>query len=321
MTPDRTIFPVTRVGAAAQALLQAEMTGRVLAVFRRTFYVIDSARGVVCIGDASLGAGPLNATCGILHNDWRAGPLSPGDSARMTEGILTIGARLAFSLAEAETWKPAIRPTFHGWIALRRGLRWLAERARDEAPADGLGRMIPRLAAGDVAMLERGRGSPIVTAAAPGIVALWNWLSRRLIDPAYRAAPPSAIISLLGMGPGLTPSGDDFLGGLAVALRALGCRESADDLANRLIGPLHDRTGVISAAHVRQALAGKAGAVTLEAVDAVLSGNPKRIATACRVAATIGHTSGWDTLCGVACAAASFAAAPQEAEKPAVLYA
>ncbi|MDX9862303.1 MAG: DUF2877 domain-containing protein [Rhodospirillales bacterium] len=321
MTPDRTIFPVTRVGAAAQALLQAEMIGRVLAVFRRTFYVIDSAGGVVCIGDASLGAGPLNATCGILHNDWRAGPLSPGDPARMTGGVLSIGHRSAFSLVEAETWKPAFRPTYRGWAALRRGLRHLAERAAMEAPADGLGRMISPLAAGDRRLLERGEGTPVAKAAAPGIGALWHWLSRRLIDPAYRAAAPSAVASLLGMGPGLTPSGDDFLGGVAVTLRALGCRESADDLAACLIGPLPDRTGTISAAHLRQALVGDASAVTLEAVDAVLAGDPVRIATAGRVAATIGHTSGWDTLCGVACAAASFAAAPQEAEKSAVLYA
>lgn len=321
MTPDLSHFPVVRLGSAARTRLHHGMTGRVLAVFSRTFYVIDRAGGVVCIGDASLGTGPLNVTCGSLHSNWRAGPLSPGDSVRMADGVLTIGGRFAFSLEGAETWRPALRPRFHGWAALQRGLRWLAERARDEAPVDGLGRMIPPLATGDIALLERGRDAPIARAAGPGVVALWYWLSSRLIDAGYRAAPPPAVASLLGMGPGLTPSGDDFLGGVAVTLRALGRDGIAEDLAGGLVGLLPTRTGVVSGAHLRQALAGDASGLTLEAVDAVLSGHPDRIAIAGRVAATIGHTSGWDTLCGVACAAASFAATPQAAGEPATLCA
>lgn len=298
------------------------MTGRVLAVFRRTFYVIDAEGGVVCIGDASLGAGPLNVTCGSLHNNWRAGPLSAGDTARVADGILTIGNRLAFSLEGVATWRPAPRPVFRGWPALRRGLKCLAEQARTEAPADGLGRMIPLLAAGDISLLERRGASPIARAAAPGISRLWHWLYGRLGDLGERATP-SAVVSLLGMGPGLTPSGDDFLGGVAVALHALGRKDAAEDLAACLAGHLTVRTGVISGAHLRCALMGEASALTLEAMDAILSGRPARILAAGRAAATVGHTSGWDTLSGLACAAVSFvgAAAAQEADATVALCA
>ncbi len=311
------------MGSAARASLRAGMTGRVLAVFRRTFYVIDTLGGVVCIGDSSLGAGPLNVTCASLHNNWRAGPLSVGDTARVANGILAIGNRLNFSLAGAPTWRSAPRPVFRGWPALRRGLQCLAEQARTEAPTDGLGRMIPLLAAGDIASLQRRGVSPIAGAAAPGVVALWRWLSGRLDYPGERAKVPSAAVSLLGMGPGLTPSGDDFLGGVAVALHALGRKNVAEDLAACLADHLADHTGVISGAHLRCALMGEAGALTLEAMDALLSGRSARVFAAGRAAATVGHTSGWDTLSGLVCAAASFVgvAAAQEAEATAALCA
>lgn len=299
------------------------MTGRVLAIFQRTFYVIDTEGGVTCIGDASLGAGPLNVTCGSLHDNWRAGPLSAGDTARVADGILSIGNRLAFSLAGAPIWQPAPRPVFRGWPALRHGLECLAEQARSEAPADGLGRMIPLLAAGDITSLQRPGASPIAGAATPGVGALWRWLSGRLGDLEERAAPPSVAVSLLGMGPGLTPSGDDFLGGMAVALHALGRKDAAGDLAACLADHLTVRTGVISGAHLRCALTGEASALTLEAMDALLSGRPDRVLAAGRAAATVGHTSGWDTLSGLVCAAASFvgAAAAQEADATAALCA
>ncbi|MBE0529282.1 MAG: DUF2877 domain-containing protein [Rhodospirillales bacterium] len=323
MSAELPSLPVVRMGSAARASLRAGMTGRVLAVFRRTFYVIDTEGGIVCIGDASLGAGPLNATCGSLHTNWRAGPLSAGDTARMADGILSIGNRLAFSLEGAPTWRPAPRPVFRGWPALRHGLQCLAEQARTEAPTDGLGRMIPLLAAGDITSLQWRGASPIAGAAAPGVVALWRWLSGRLGDPGERATAPAAAVSLLGMGPGLTPSGDDFLGGVAVALHALGRKDAAGDLAACLTDHLTNRTGLISGAHLRCALMGEASALTLEAMDALLSGQQARVLAAGRAAVTVGHTSGWDTLSGLVCAAASFvgAAAAQQADATAALCA
>lgn len=292
------------MGSAACASLHSKMSGRVLAVFRRTFYVTDTADGVVCVGDASLGAGPLNMTCGSLHN-WRAEPLSPGDPARMDGGILIIGERLAFSLEDAETWQPS-PPSFRGWPALRQGLRVLAGQAGCLAPTDGLGRIIPLLIVGESAKGPKPELSPVTEAAMRGVRALRLWLSGRMGEGGGQAEPPPpAVASLVGLGPGLTPSGDDFLGGVAVALHALGDRDAADNLADWLAHILPARTGLISRAHLRQALRGEASAQTLAAMDAVLSGRPDRVAAAARAAASIGHTSGWDTLSGLACAAAT----------------
>jgi hypothetical protein len=321
MAPEH-LLPVVRMGAAARASLRHGMTGRVLAAFRRTFYVIDTAGGVVCIGDASLGAGPLNVTCGSLHN-WRAGLLSPGDMARVADGTLMIGNRLALSFEEAETWRPAPRPAFHGWPALRHGLRCLAEQAREGAPAEGLGRTIPPIVGADVSWTREIETLPVARAAGSAIRALRRWLSGRALQDREAATPPPEVALLVGLGPGLTPSGDDFLGSVAVALHALGRKDIADDLAAFVVEHLAGRTGVVSGAHLRYALMGEASALTLEAMDAVLSGQPARIAAAGRVASTVGHTSGWDTLSGLACAAAALvdAAARQEAVEAASLCA
>lgn len=319
MTPERPLLRVVRMGEAARASLRPGMSGRVLAVFRRTFYLIDCQGGVVCIGDASLGAGPLNAACASL-SDWQAEPLSPGDETRVARGVLAIGDGLALCLDGAEAWRRAASPTFRGFQALRYGLQCLAELARMQAPADGLGRTIrpPAGVDGD-ALSEWGiETSPVTKAAEPGIDALRSWLVGRLGRAERAVAPSPAVISLVGLGPGLTPSGDDFLGGAAVALHGLGRADVAGELAVFLAGHLQSRTGLISGAHLRQALGGEACAPTLDAMDAVLSGLTSRVDAACRAAATVGHTSGWDALGGLALAAAAFLeASPQGAAEPA----
>ena len=77
-----------------------------------------------------------------------------------------------------------------------------------------------------------------------GIFSLWQALQGgRELD--------TAVCSLLGLGQGLTPSGDDFLAGIALALHLPQSpyHERLDDLRNALLRHLH-RTHAISAANI-----------------------------------------------------------------------
>lgn len=294
---------VVRLGCAARACLVDGMHGQVLAVYGRTFYLADGAGGVVCVGDSSIGDGPLVVTC-AQSRDWRSGPLMPGDPARVNDGVLFVGEQLAFLIGGAETPEPA-PPAPSEVSALRRGLASLGTRAAGVAPAEGLGRMIPVLAGLDAPVAWAG-SSALARAAAPGVHAFLSWMSERLDNSRSRRAPPYGITSLLGLGPGLTPSGDDFMGGAAIALRALGGVAAADDLAAFMEGLLAYHTGVISGAHLREAMKGRGGEVTMRALDALLAGDGDRIAAAIWAAARVGHTSGWDALSGLAAAVAAF---------------
>src|SRR5690606_34858462 len=62
---------------------------------------------------------------------------------------------------------------------------------------------------------------------------------------------------LLGLGPGLTPSGDDFLAGALAALYGVGARDHVQLLWSKLEPCLSSATNEISAAHLRCAASGQ----------------------------------------------------------------
>jgi hypothetical protein len=81
-----------RASVAGRFVFQAARgDGEVRAVFRRSCYVRFADR-YVCVGDASLGRGPLNA----LMNEFRAP---------------AIGERVSLSLDGAQRWTPPPLPT------------------------------------------------------------------------------------------------------------------------------------------------------------------------------------------------------------------
>ena len=217
--------------------------GEVCAVFRRSFYARFPGERYACIGEASLGLGPLNA---------------------LVLGFETFSPGQKIYLKTQNTWAP---PTM-------RGLPDVGYiRAHARPPEEGLGGLVT------------GRHNALVEHARPALDAIDRWLDGHTLA---RDAE-----GLIGLGPGLTPSGDDYLGGMLVALRACGRAAQAESLWRWLRPRLPGRTNAISAAHLAAAAQGEAH----EALHAVLAGDdPARLDA-------VGHCSGWDGLAGAAAVA------------------
>lgn len=103
---------------------------------------------------------------------------------------------------------------------------------------------------------------------------------------------------LLGLGAGLTPSGDDYVGGALFALAHwrpdhLSWRHAAKSLEQ----VAHTRTHRISAALFADLARGRSFAALHALVDASLRDDAGLLASALAVTA-IGHSSGWDMLTG-----------------------
>ena len=101
---------------------------------------------------------------------------------------------------------------------------------------------------------------------------------------------------LVGLGPGLTPSGDDALAGVLFALRASRGAElepRASDLVGSLTG------GVVSQAFVAWAARGQALAPAHDLLCAVVAGDDARARSSARSLASVGETSGADFLLGM----------------------
>ena len=262
----RTVGP-----AAARALEAGPVTP--FATFERSLYV-ESPTGVACIGDAAIGAGPLNA---LLAPDCRA----PEAIARLARGPFEV------DLDDARRWRPASAAAPAHACATRRGLAALRPALGARRPVEGLGPLLPSLLDGDTPA----PASPLLRAAGPGVAALDGWLRGRAGAPV-----PGAVGSLVGLGPGLTPSGDDLLGGCLIALRRMGRRGEAEALGDAVLATARTATGRISLAHLACAARGLGAAALHDALEAVVADGDAGAALAALDG--IGHCSGWDALVG-----------------------
>ena len=215
--------------------------GEVCAAFRRSFYLRFRGGRYACIGDASLGRGPLNA----LVEDFRQA---------------AIGERVSVSVSSV--WQPESLPV--KFVSLK----------DTQVPEEGLGCLLV------------GQYNALATHAQPALEALDEWLRHGLAIPGEAA-------SLIGLGPGLTPSGDDYFGGMMVAMHGLARDAQAQALWRWLQPRLARGTSAISAAHLEAGAAGEGH----EALHRVLQDpTPLSLAELDKV----GHCSGWDALAGAA---------------------
>ncbi len=123
------------------------------------------------------------------------------------------------------------------------------------------------------------------------------------VDPGVDAAGwTAAALAIVGLGPGLTPSGDDVIAGALVGLHATGRGALARRIGAALDGRLGDRTTAFSADLVRLAARGHAAGEMIRLVRALHSTGPGRPAEPDRALAgllRVGHTSGADLATGL----------------------
>lgn len=112
-----------------------------------------------------------------------------------------------------------------------------------------------------------------------------------------RRAAAAAARPLVGLGPGLTPSGDDALAGMEAALHAL-CHPAAGFLATALEN-VTDRTTAVSATLLRHAARGEFAERLHRLLAALLGEDDAALPGAIERAVDWGATSGMDGLIGV----------------------
>lgn len=181
------------------------------------------------------------------------------------------GARVTLSLAGAQRWKaPALPPS------ATPDVRELQRAARGRVPTEGLGGLVL-----DAHNALSGH-------ALPALEAIERWLVGNALEDDAEA--------LIGLGPGLTPSGDDYLGGVLIALVQLDRKPQAQALW-RWLGPRLERTSAISAAHLTAAAAGEGHEALHRCLEVLCTGG--EWTGALDAIASVGHVSGWDSLAGV----------------------
>lgn len=275
---------VAEIGVLARDALRFANVGSVTAVFDRSFYAVLRNRWI-CVGLRDLGSGPLHVLCESRPERWP----KVGDAVTVTGAYLHIADRTFAKFDDVEIWMPEAAPD---WTlqSLCAGLDRVDQVWRVGADEQGLA------AAGGCACA--GKPSLIMKAAAPSLDALDHIIGDLLSERTPCAADAATLGELVGLGPGLTPSGDDLLSGALIALASLDLLE-ARDMLWRICGEHLSRTNDISRAHLCSAAQGFGAAALHDAVVAVIAGDTDHVEPAIAAVSTIGHSSGRDAFAGV----------------------
>ncbi len=285
---------VRTVGQVARRLLGQAADGRVLAVFRSAFYV-ESRRGLLCIGTLALEPGPITLVSEVPAGaDWRVIGIAQQAAVAVSAVALRVGARFRFRLGDAADWRPEpIRGPVVA-AAAARGLAGFRAIIAGRPVAGGLGGFA------DPGYVPEARHREGV-AAAGFVAGARGWVTAAVRSRTGMPDRPGAwAVALTGLGPGLTPSGDDFLGGMMLALHALGRESLARELFDAIRPCLGRRTNSVSAALLGAASEGFGSAGIHAALAAILRGDAAAMRSAVPALDRIGHSSGWDAMAGVA---------------------
>lgn len=265
------------IGPLALRILSAPGCARIIARFTRSLHM--EADGVVlCCVAPDLGNGPLNF---VLQQPVLQHLRALPDSAVLERraAALHCNGRAMISWSDAERWQPPLRlknssSLHHAQALLQSALQIISPPARSFFMTGGDG------------------DDFLMNGARKRIAALARWLAT-----GQGLAP---IAPLIGLGRGLTPSGDDLLGGALMALQHWGIADRAAALRHA-IGTISDgATTPVSVSLLRAACEGFAHEYIHALFAAMDQADEAAIGLALEKVTSIGHLSGWDTLAGIA---------------------
>lgn len=290
-------FAVREAGSLALFFLAERRSGEVAAVFDRSIYLQAGGKHL-CITAADAGMGALNATVDLADDlSWLDAGLTQGAPFNFIGDHLIIDGSMSLAFDAARAWRPPPWPRISSRSDLASSVLALRSVARYRAPAMGLSRLV--LTKGALA----GQDKALTRVAQLKIATLEDWLSEGLAGRRdMETSARSAVHGLMGLGPGLTPSGDDLLAGMALALHATrqssGQSSIAASLAEHIRAAPPGTTNAISMAHLDAALADLPGQAIHAAISAIVADKRGEYEEILTTLDRVGHCSGWDMLAG-----------------------
>jgi hypothetical protein len=264
-----------------------------MAAFTRSIYLQSPAGHILCLCRSDLPMGPFSLSCDRWEPVAALG-LQPGEPFRTQTGEALAGpGGLILALAGSALWRP---PVPLPAADLRPGLDSLRELCGRFLPDEGLAPLLPWVLGGKEEFVDH---PPLALAlrdvGRQAMTCLREWLAAPVSDRAEFSLD-RAVHHLVGLGPGLTPSGDDLLGGAMLALNLAGRRDLLARLRESVLAAAQG-TNRISAAYLEAAAEGCGSSVLHDAVNAIRTDSPD-LGRALLGLGRMGHSSGWDALLG-----------------------
>jgi hypothetical protein len=289
-----------KAGAEVKRLLSCPpLLGKVVAHFSGNLYLMTDHEDLFW---GSTGSFPMHRRC--LQVSWLPPSylIRPGQRFQLRHPALCIGNAFSVDLSSYTEWTPAPvftrkpRPLAELWPCC-----WKLNGLFNclDSPK-GLGRAIPLIfaIAGNEEVPSLSSGSIPGRLLTP-VLAITKACLQRDLNAVLMEGE-----NLVGLGPGLTPSGDDFLGGLLFLIYSLESAYPEFFSWNQggvidFIGRAKSQTHPISHAFLNDFAWGHAPAPLHELVTALIYGcDFEEIFSAVLPCLGFGHSSGWDVLAG-----------------------
>jgi hypothetical protein len=287
-SPDLAKVAAKRLAPTAAAWLRSGRPARALHVFDRAAYLVNDQGDILLLAIAPLGMGPFTLLAeGPSHSlfEW----LSVDDLAVVRDECLDVG-RLSVRLGTSIPWNAS-----PDWETVRRHAAWTARVHEMRQILSGSSRrgvfasLVFNESESSAVTIDDRLARTARSAADDLLEALPGDDEKRLARCAS---------ALAGLGPGFTPSGDDFLMGMMFACWVTNPAVAARRRSRWLAAAAVSRTTRASAAWLAAAARGEAAEAWHRLFTALVEHRGGEVQSAAHQLLQTGHTSGEDALIG-----------------------
>jgi Protein of unknown function (DUF2877) len=274
----RAALPARSGDAAFLRLLREEpFRGRVHSVFQRVVNLQRDDGELFTIACRDLDDAPN--TLVVQAVGFARSGMAPGDAFETFDGHIGIGEWARIDLDDATGWDPLLPSYPQDDARLRANLT---------------------LARGQLARHRLGLAGHAAAAAASDLIARHARVLCLGLRGGDVEAACTAAKGLVGLGPGLTPSGDDFLVGFFAVLHLPGSPgEAFTSVCLAVLSDVERRTNAISAAALKAAAHGRVRASLHALIGELVAGEGVRVEAAMARVLAIGSSSGADIAGGL----------------------
>ncbi|MFK9090363.1 DUF2877 domain-containing protein [Bacillus salipaludis] len=270
-----------------QRITHSSFSGFVHSTFNRTFNIQCIENGeLYTIACSEIDNGPNTLIIDVDHVSFLG--IEVNDRVFVVNQTLYIENKLALSIEKASKWESVI-PTYpYNEEILIRNIRRMKEYIDMYGKAGGMKKQIAAQ-------------SPFEAEMSKMLDKRKNLLLNELGNNHLSLALSHAV-SLIGLGPGLTPSGDDFLTGLFTVFNMKNSPFYAQQLfCKDVLKDAKTLTNDISYMAMKKASIGKVRESIICLIDSLIAGNEEDLFLSLNKVLSIGSSSGTDISLGLVC--------------------
>ena len=273
------------ISPLGQDWLKNTQFATVLNIFNPASNLVNAEGQVLSMVNPRIGNGPFSVVVDIPDFT----ELLEADSKIIVDAFSIFVGSLVIDVSDAQLWQP--KP---GWGQLRANHEiingytgTIYEALLQEAPKDSIAIFV-------IGQAEQSQMNKLLQRKSlQGVESI-----TRALQSLNFSELEEATKILAGLGPGLTPAGDDFLIGIMHAIWALLPEENAALISTQIAQIAAPRTASISANWLNAAARGETGESWHTLFGAMLAEEPDQVEAAILRILPTGHTSGADALAG-----------------------